>query len=105
MTTWSQLEVAEDSHLDECGRARDLDLHANHTSPKLQMQPGPRQLDAPSSPRSNHRVHCNESANELTRLIGVSACLTYAQDQGDHRTTGPHYILFFAMQHQWPLPR
>ena len=95
MTTWSQLDVAEDSHLDERGRARDLDLHANHISPKLHMQPGPRQVGSPPSPRSNHRVHCSESANEHTRLIGAPACPTYAQDQGRPSHTGPTLPLIF----------
>jgi hypothetical protein len=105
MTAWSKLDVAEDSHLDERGRARDLDLDGNHTSPKLQMQLVPPQVGPPSSPRLNHRVHCSESVNEPTRLTGASACLKSAQDQSDYRTIGPLYLLFFAMQHQWPLPR
>ena len=105
MTTWSQLDLAEGSRLDGRGRATDLDLRANRASLKLQMQPGPRQVDPPSPSTSNHRVQGSESANEHTRLFGASACLNYAQDEGDHRVRGPLYILFFAIHHQWPLPR
>src|SRR5262249_13867400 len=105
MTTWSLLDVADDSHGDERGRAGDLDLRTTHTSAKLQMQPSPRQLDPTSPSTTNDRVHCSEDANEHTRLIGTPACLGCSQDQGDHRARGPLYILFFAIHHQWPLPR
>ena len=105
MTTWSLMDVPEDGGLDERGTARDLDLHANHTSPKLQVQLGLCEGGSPSSPTANHRVRRSTSVNEPTRLIGAPACPEYAQDRGDHRTIGPLYLLFFAMQHQWPLPR
>ncbi len=105
MTTWSQMDVLEDGCVDERGTARDLDRHANHTSPKLHLQLGLCEGGPPSSPTANHRVRRGKRVNEPTRLIRASACPKYAQDEGDHRTRGPLYLVFFAMQHQWPLPR
>jgi hypothetical protein len=105
MTTWSLLDVAEDSRLDERRRPGDLYLHASYTSPKLQMQPVPRQVGPPSSSTAKHGVQGSERANEHTRLFWAPAYPRYSQGQGDHSARGPLYILFFAIHHQWPLPR